>query len=107
MPADPARVAYEARWAGMTLGPRGAAPAWDDLGPEGRAVWERVAEAAIAVALPSLLATLIRRAWRPWRERMHLALPTGARVALLEEVARAQQSVPDGARPVVWRTGEG
>ena len=49
---DPARAAYEARWAGMTLGPRGTAPAWDDLGPEGRAVWERVADAAIAAGHP-------------------------------------------------------
>lgn len=46
MSADAARAAYEARWTGMTLGPRGAAPAWDDLEPEGRAVWERVAAAA-------------------------------------------------------------
>ncbi|ACL59095.1 hypothetical protein [Methylobacterium nodulans] len=46
MSVDPARAAYEARFANMTLGPRGAAPAWDDLPPEGRAVWQRVAEAA-------------------------------------------------------------
>ncbi|WP_407523658.1 hypothetical protein [Methylobacterium oryzisoli] len=50
--SDPARAAYEARWASMTLGPRGAAPAWDDLGLDGRAVWQRVAEAAIAAAIP-------------------------------------------------------
>lgn len=55
MPTDPARAAYEARWAGMTLGPRGAAPAWDDLGLEGQAVWPRVAEAAIAAAVPQSL----------------------------------------------------
>ncbi len=52
---DLGRAAYEARWAGMTLGPRGAAPAWDDLGPEGQAVWQWVAEAAIAAAIPQPL----------------------------------------------------
>ncbi|MGY2053257.1 hypothetical protein [Methylobacterium sp. JK268] len=46
--SDAARAAYEARWTGMTLGPRGAAPAWDDLEPEGRAVWGQVAAAARA-----------------------------------------------------------
>ncbi|ACL58511.1 hypothetical protein [Methylobacterium nodulans] len=51
MSVDPARAAYEARFADMTLGPCGAAPAWNDLPPEGKAVWQRVAQAAVAAAL--------------------------------------------------------
>lgn len=53
--SDPARTAYEARFHGFTLGPHGVAPAWDDLGPEGQAAWQRVAEAAIAAAVPQSL----------------------------------------------------
>ncbi|ACL58998.1 hypothetical protein [Methylobacterium nodulans] len=45
-PADPARATYEARFAGFTLGPRGAAPAWDDLGGEAREVCRAAAAAA-------------------------------------------------------------
>ncbi|BAQ44343.1 hypothetical protein [Methylobacterium aquaticum] len=44
MSADRGQLAYEARWEGHKLGERGAAPAWDDLGEEGRAVWRRIAE---------------------------------------------------------------
>ncbi|WP_407528374.1 hypothetical protein [Methylobacterium oryzisoli] len=52
MSADPARAAWEAYWLGFMLGPGGVAPAWDDLPPDGRAAWERAAEAAIAAAVP-------------------------------------------------------
>jgi hypothetical protein len=47
---DLGRVAYEARFRGMTLGPRGVAPAWADLGPDGQAVWQRVADEVVAAA---------------------------------------------------------
>ncbi|WP_336488395.1 hypothetical protein [Methylobacterium nigriterrae] len=47
---EPGRTAYEARFAGMTLGPRGAAPTWADLGPEAREIWAGV-EAAVLGAL--------------------------------------------------------
>lgn len=49
----PLCAAYEARWAGMTLGPHGAAPAWEDLRPDGRAVWQAVADAVRAAAPPA------------------------------------------------------
>lgn len=92
-PIDPARAAYEARWAGMTLGPQGAAPAWDDLPPEGRAVWQRVADAAIA-------------AGHPWgtrfdsrRERRRLAsMIQAVRQRVMGEAADAAAPVQDSAR---------
>ncbi|GEP06866.1 hypothetical protein [Methylobacterium oxalidis] len=43
---EPGRTAYEARFAGFPLGPRGISPAWADLGPEARAIWAGV-EAAV------------------------------------------------------------
>ncbi len=51
---DLAQVAYEARFRGMTLGLRGVAPAWADLGPEGRAVWQRVADEVLTAGGMSL-----------------------------------------------------
>ncbi|MEA1834629.1 hypothetical protein U8607_21280 [Methylobacterium durans] len=44
---EPGRTAYEARFAGFPLGPRGIAPAWADLGPEARAIWARVEGAVL------------------------------------------------------------
>ncbi|GEP07622.1 hypothetical protein [Methylobacterium oxalidis] len=40
------RTAYEARYAGQTLGPDGPAPSWMDLGPDERRIWAQV-EAAV------------------------------------------------------------
>lgn len=48
MSAEPGRTAYEARFAGFTLGPRGVSPAWADLPEQARAVWRRVERAVLA-----------------------------------------------------------
>ncbi|MBY0319122.1 MAG: hypothetical protein K2X72_10395 [Reyranella sp.] len=41
---EPGRTAYEARFAGETIGKRGVAPAWADLPEDARAIWRRVEE---------------------------------------------------------------
>lgn len=50
---EPGRTAYEARFAGFTLGPRGVAEKWEDLLPVHQAIWARVEEAVFASARPS------------------------------------------------------
>jgi hypothetical protein len=45
MDKEPGQLAYEARWQGMTLGPRGASDHWKDLQPAAKAVWIAVEDA--------------------------------------------------------------
>ncbi|WP_227439231.1 hypothetical protein [Methylobacterium sp. W2] len=49
---EPGHTAYEARFAGHTLGPRGVAEAWEDLLPVHQAIWARVEEAVQASVSP-------------------------------------------------------
>lgn len=51
------RIAYETRFYGYTLGPRGVSDAWEDLPPLAAAIWERVAQ-AVQAAAPSKVAPL-------------------------------------------------
>lgn len=50
--SEPGRTAYEARFAGFTLGPRGVAEKWEDLLPVHQAIWARVEEAVRAASRP-------------------------------------------------------
>ncbi|TFZ55589.1 hypothetical protein E4V01_21955 [Methylorubrum sp. Q1] len=45
---QPGQIAYEARFEGCTLGPRGVSDAWCDLPPMTKAIWARVEERVLA-----------------------------------------------------------
>ena len=53
------RTAYEARFAGQTLGPDGSAPSWMDLGPDERTIWAQI-EAAVLQDLREAVRQAVR-----------------------------------------------
>ncbi|GEP03578.1 hypothetical protein [Methylobacterium oxalidis] len=61
-PREPGRTGYEARFTGFPLGPRGISPAWEDLGPEARAIWAGVEAAVLRTFLEPTKALVEARA---------------------------------------------
>ncbi|MDO9443067.1 MAG: hypothetical protein Q7T73_19480 [Beijerinckiaceae bacterium] len=90
---EPGRTAYEARFAGHTLGPRGAAEAWEDLLPVHQAIWARVEEAVRAkdaTGLDEAVAMFQRTLphWTAYSIQLH---SRGRMTRFVVEISRLQQ----------------
>lgn len=90
---EPGRTAYEARFAGYTLGPRGVAEAWEDLLPVHQAIWARVEEAVRAKDATGLdeAVALFRRTLPHWTAYSIQLHSRGKMTRFVAEISRLQQ----------------